>query len=83
MTSEPIKVLLVEDNPGNIRLIRDMLKEAKPALAALEDAPSLLTAVERLAKGESTRCYWIWGSRTARASALLWSYTINSPALPS
>lgn len=51
MTSEPIKVLLVEDNPGNIRLIREMLKEAKPALAALEHAPSLLTAVERLAKG--------------------------------
>ncbi len=51
MTSEPIKVLLVEDNPENIRLIREMLKEAKPALAALEDAPSLLTAVERLAKG--------------------------------
>jgi PAS domain S-box-containing protein len=51
MTSEPIKVLLVEDNPGNIRLIRELLKEAKPALAALEDAPSLLTAVEMLAKG--------------------------------
>ena len=51
MTSEPIKALLVEDNPGNIRLIREMLKEAKPALAALEDAPSLLVAVERLAKG--------------------------------
>jgi PAS domain S-box-containing protein len=51
MTSEPIKVLLVEDNPGNIRLIREMLKEAKPALADLEDALSLLTAVERLAKG--------------------------------
>ena len=51
MTSEPIKVLLVEDNPENIRLIREMLKEAKPALAALEDAPSLLKAVERLAKG--------------------------------
>ena len=51
MTYEPIKVLLVEDNPENIRLIREMLKEAKPALAALEDAPSLLTAVERLAKG--------------------------------
>ncbi|MGD0010508.1 MAG: PAS domain S-box protein [Terriglobia bacterium] len=51
MTSEPIKVLLVEDNAGNIRLIREMLKEAKPALAALEDAPSLLKAVERLAKG--------------------------------
>ena len=41
MTSEPIKVLLVEDNPGNIRLIREMLKEAKPALAPLEDAPKI------------------------------------------
>ena len=51
MTSEPIKVLLVEDNPENIRLIREMFKEAKPALAPLEDAPSLLAAVERLAKG--------------------------------
>ena len=51
MTSELIKVLLVEDNPGDVRLIREMLKEAKPALAALEDVPSLMTAVERLAKG--------------------------------
>jgi two-component system NarL family sensor kinase len=51
MTSGPIKVLLVEDNPGDVRLIREMLKEAKPPLAALEDTPSLMTAVERLAKG--------------------------------
>ena len=51
MTSEPIKVLLVEDNPGDIRLIRDMFKEAKPTLGAPEDTPSLMTAVERLAKG--------------------------------
>lgn len=51
MTSEPIKVLLVEDNPGDVRLIREMLKEANTTLAALEDAPSLLAAVERLAKG--------------------------------
>jgi PAS domain S-box-containing protein len=51
MTSEPIKVLLVEDNPGDVRLIREMLKEAKTALAVLEDTPSLTAAVERLAKG--------------------------------
>jgi two-component system NarL family sensor kinase len=51
MTSEPIKVLLVEDNPGDVRLIREMLKEAKTAWSALEDTPSLMTAVERLAKG--------------------------------
>ncbi|MBZ5537729.1 MAG: PAS domain S-box protein [Acidobacteriia bacterium] len=50
MTSEAIKVLLVEDNPGDVRLIREMLKESKTPLAALEDTPSLTTAVERLAK---------------------------------
>jgi len=51
MTSEPIKVLLVEDNPGDVRLIREMLKEATTGWPALEDTPSLMTAVERLAKG--------------------------------
>jgi PAS domain S-box-containing protein len=51
MTSEPIKVLLVEDNPGDVRLIREMLKEVKTTLAALEETSSLTAAVERLAKG--------------------------------
>lgn len=51
MTSEPIKILLVEDNPGDVRLIREMLKEAKTSMATLEDTPSLMTAVERLGKG--------------------------------
>src|SRR5271157_2445037 len=51
MTSEPIKVLLVEDNPADVRLIREMFKEAKVAWPAPEATPHLLTAVERLAKG--------------------------------
>jgi len=51
MRSEPIKVLLVEDSPGDVRLIREMLKEATTGWPALEDTPSLMTAVERLAKG--------------------------------
>jgi len=51
MTSDPIKVLLVEDNPGDVRLIREMLKEAQAAWSTPEDTPSLMTAVERLAKG--------------------------------
>jgi CheY-like chemotaxis protein len=36
MTSEPIKVLLVEDNPENIRLIREMFKLAGGGGAAGE-----------------------------------------------
>ncbi len=51
MTSEPIKVLLVEDNPADVRLIREMFKEAKVSWPAPEDTPSLMTAVDRLAKG--------------------------------
>ncbi|MGB7623895.1 MAG: PAS domain S-box protein [Terriglobia bacterium] len=51
MRSEPIKILVVEDNPGDVRLIREMFKEAKTAWSALEDTPSLMTALERLAKG--------------------------------
>ncbi len=51
MRSEPIKVLLVEDNPGDVRLVREMLKEATTGWPALENTPSLMTAVERLAKG--------------------------------
>jgi len=51
MISEPMKILLVEDNPGDVRLIREMFKEAKTAWSAPEDTPSLMTAVERLAKG--------------------------------
>src|SRR5438445_697747 len=51
MRPDPIRVLLVEDNPADVRLIREMFKEAKAAWPAPEDTPSLMTAVERLAKG--------------------------------
>jgi PAS domain S-box-containing protein len=51
MRPEPIKVLLVEDNPADVRLIREMFKEAKATWPAPEDTPSLMTAVDRLAKG--------------------------------
>ena len=51
MISGPIQVLLVEDNPADVRLIREMFKDAKTGWPAPEDTPSLKTAVERLSKG--------------------------------
>ena len=51
MSEEPIKVLLIEDNPGDIRLIREMLAEVKGATFHLECTDRLKIGLERLAKG--------------------------------
>ena len=47
----PIRVLLIEDNPGDARLIREMLRDAGGALAAVElaNADRLAVGLERLA----------------------------------
>ena len=44
VTPEVVSVLLVEDNPGDARLIRDMIAEHP-------DAPFNVSTVERLAQG--------------------------------
>jgi len=49
--SEFIRVLLIEDNPGDARLIREMLAEARGGLFDLECADRLSTGLERLAAG--------------------------------
>jgi two-component system cell cycle sensor histidine kinase/response regulator CckA len=47
-----IRVLLIEDNPGDARLIREMLVEAKAARFDLECADRLSSGLERLAEGD-------------------------------
>ena len=47
-----IKVLLVEDNPGDARLIQEILSESKGTLFELELADRLLTAREYLTNGD-------------------------------
>jgi PAS domain S-box-containing protein len=41
MADRPITILLVEDNPGDVRLLQELLEE-------VSDAPFVLTSVERL-----------------------------------
>lgn len=48
---EKFNVLLVEDNPGDARLIQETLAETEGAPFALETADRLSTALQRLANG--------------------------------
>jgi signal transduction histidine kinase len=49
---EKIRILLVEDNPGDARLIRETLWEVNPEGFELQHADRLATAAEILATGE-------------------------------
>jgi len=52
MTSEtPIKILLLEDNPGDVRLLREGLTEGSGATFELEVVDRLSAGLECLAKG--------------------------------
>ena len=51
MNDKHIKVLLIEDNPGDVRLIREILAEVRGARFDLECADRLSAGLERLAAG--------------------------------
>ena len=46
------RILLVEDNPGDARLIREMLAEAEGASFEIDWAPQLSAGLEKLSRGE-------------------------------
>jgi PAS domain S-box-containing protein len=49
MAERHLKVLLIEDNPGDVRLIQEMLREAREPIFHLEAADSLSAGLARLA----------------------------------
>lgn len=51
MQGEAVRILLIEDNPGDVRLIWEMLTEAKGTQFSLESADRLTEGLERLARG--------------------------------
>ncbi len=51
MADRQIKVLLIEDNPGDARLIEEMLSEVNGALFDLENADRLSDGITRIQKG--------------------------------
>jgi len=51
MDDKPVKILLIEDNPGDVRLIREMLINVSDFPFHLECADRLSTGLACLAKG--------------------------------
>jgi PAS domain S-box-containing protein len=51
MSVTPLKILLIEDNPGDMRLLQEMLVEINDASFDLEWAEELSTGLERLTEG--------------------------------
>lgn len=52
MSSQPIRILLVEDNPGDVRLFREYLAEEGSAAFEIEQVDRLQSALSRLTAGE-------------------------------
>src|SRR5664279_2906661 len=50
LSREMVTVLIVEDNPGDVRLVREILKEADPDKVKVIWADRLAEAAERLAE---------------------------------
>ncbi len=62
---KPIEILLIEDNPGDVRLVREMLAENGTAMFSLEVAEQLQEGLVRLAQGGLIWSCLISGCRTA------------------
>ena len=48
---EPLRILLVEDNPGDVRLLREMFSTERPGSYEITHLPRLGLALNHLAKG--------------------------------
>jgi len=51
MIGQPLRILMVEDNPGDVRLLREMFATERPGSYEITHMPRLGLALERLAQG--------------------------------
>ncbi len=78
----PIKLFLVEDNPGDVRLIQEMLSGTGAVPFSLEIATSLAAALERLRAGGIDVLLLDLGLPDSRGLSTFTSIHSTIPALP-
>ncbi len=65
---ESINILRIEDNPGDVRLVREMLAEKVGRLFDVQSVDDSRPGSRTWLRAGSMSCYWIWHCRTARVS---------------
>jgi hypothetical protein len=68
MKEKPLQVLLVEDNAGDVRLLREMFSKERADSFELTHLLRMSDAEAHLAKGEWTSCCWTWDCRMGMVS---------------
>src|SRR5277367_154161 len=80
--SEPIRVLLVEDNSGDVRLLREMLNEREPGKFALTDLGSISAAVDHLTTNAVDLILLDLGLRDAQGLGAVRQARTAAPRIP-
>ncbi|HLE84012.1 MAG TPA: response regulator, partial [Thermoanaerobaculia bacterium] len=80
--ASPIRVLLVEDNPGDARLIREMLREAGPGRFEIEQADRLDAAFECLKGSRSEVVLLDLGLPDSQGLATFERLRLEAPDVP-
>jgi hypothetical protein len=66
LSTEPLRVLLIEDNPGDARLIRETLKDIKDFRFTLEHVDLLAEGLKRPQAAILVASIWQVMARTCR-----------------
>ena len=82
MTEKRTKILLIEDNPGDVRLIQEMLAEAPQVPYKLECADRLSTGLERLGKATANLVLLDLGLPDSQGLDTLDKVQAREPAAP-
>ena len=82
MIGNTTRILLVEDNPGDARLIQEMLAEAEDASFEIDWAPHLSAGLERLGRGEIDLVLLDLGLPDSRGLETFVKAYAHSPQIP-
>ena len=80
--SEHIRILLVEDNPGDAGLIRELLPESGPRTFSIEVVPRLSAALERMETGNLDILLLDLGLPDSSGLGTFFSILKKNPELP-